>query len=233
MFKRIRKTNHKCRQAFTLTELIVVLVVLAVLAAMIVPALVGYINKAKQARNMEAAEAYRVAIQAVASEYYGKMGTRVSGYEDIYHKGNNIRWDQSPTSNKPEDRAWGEKVLNLVGATRDNEPYIMVFGVVAKENEYGLNVNQVVYVGYLADQKSPSLFYINGQWSNNYPKDTGAIFNKSEDDRNWLKIGKTKNESVKLQLFVVSNKTNTDNDIWIYSSGKMNTLQGHSAKYWK
>ena len=48
MFKRIAKTKHKSRQAFTLVELIVVLVILAVLAAMLVPALTGYIKKTKK-----------------------------------------------------------------------------------------------------------------------------------------------------------------------------------------
>ena len=227
MFKRIRKNEHKCRRAFTLVELIIVLVVLAVLAAMIVPALVGYINKAKQAKDIEAAEAYRVAIQAVASEYYGRMGTRVSGHEGNFLT-KNIRWDAKSSDNDETDRAWGEKVLNLVGATRATEPYIMVFGVVAEENEFGYNQNQVVYVGYLADDKSPSLFYINGQWSNDYPKNTGAVYKK--DNINYLKVGK--NQGVKLQFFVVSNRAKTEDQIWVYSAGKYDTLEGHSAKYW-
>ena len=41
--KRMRKDN----KGFTLVELIVVLVILAILAAILVPALLGYIDKAK------------------------------------------------------------------------------------------------------------------------------------------------------------------------------------------
>ncbi len=48
MFKRINKSRHKGRQAFTLVELIVVLVVLAVIAAITVPALVGYIKRLRE-----------------------------------------------------------------------------------------------------------------------------------------------------------------------------------------
>ena len=53
MLKRIRKTKHKCRQAFTLVELIVVLVVLAILAAILVPALTGYIKRTKKEKYYE------------------------------------------------------------------------------------------------------------------------------------------------------------------------------------
>ena len=45
MFEKIRKMKNK--KGFTLVELIVVLVILAILAALLVPALTGYIDKAK------------------------------------------------------------------------------------------------------------------------------------------------------------------------------------------
>ncbi len=233
MFKRIRKTDHKCRQAFTLVELIIVLVVLAVLAAMIVPALVGYIKKSKEAQSMEAAEAYRVAIQAVASEYYGVNGTAVVGTTDGTQCPN-LRWDDNPKmKNTDVDKAWGLKVLNLVGADRSTEPYILVFGV-ARENDQGINLNQVVYVGYLLDQKSPSLFYVNGKWSNVYPKDSGDVVKETDKKdgklKNFLKLPNGK--KVHIQLFVVSNRTKTMNNIWITSSGGKDTLQGHSAGHY-
>lgn len=42
--------NNK-RRGFTLVELIVVLVILAILAALLIPALTGYIDKAKKTRS--------------------------------------------------------------------------------------------------------------------------------------------------------------------------------------
>lgn len=42
MFKKLKE-----KKGFTLVELIVVLVILAILAALLIPALTGYINKAK------------------------------------------------------------------------------------------------------------------------------------------------------------------------------------------
>ena len=46
MFEKIRKMKNK--KGFTLVELIVVLVILAILAALLVPALTGYIDKARE-----------------------------------------------------------------------------------------------------------------------------------------------------------------------------------------
>lgn len=45
IFEKIRKMKNK--KGFTLVELIVVLVILAILAAMLIPALTGYIDKAR------------------------------------------------------------------------------------------------------------------------------------------------------------------------------------------
>lgn len=76
------KKNNK---GFTLVELIVVLVILAILAAVLVPALLGYIDKAKKKKDMNAASSAYVAAQAVCSEYYAK-GTRPTDkqlWEDI------------------------------------------------------------------------------------------------------------------------------------------------------
>ena len=44
MFKKLKENKKK---GFTLVELIVVLVILAILAALLIPALTGYIDKAK------------------------------------------------------------------------------------------------------------------------------------------------------------------------------------------
>lgn len=40
--------NRKNRRGFTLVELIVVLVILAILASLLIPALTGYVTKAKK-----------------------------------------------------------------------------------------------------------------------------------------------------------------------------------------
>ena len=62
----------KKNKGFTLVELIVVLVILAILAAILVPALLGYIDKAREKQITTNAEAAYVAAQALATEAYGK-----------------------------------------------------------------------------------------------------------------------------------------------------------------
>ncbi|MDO5154871.1 MAG: type II secretion system protein [Eubacteriales bacterium] len=68
------KTNNR---GFTLVELIVVLVILAILAAILVPALLGYIDRAKDEKYVTAARAI-----AMAAE---------STYVEAYADGNDIR----------------------------------------------------------------------------------------------------------------------------------------------
>lgn len=63
-------TTRKNR-GFTLVELIVVLVILAILAAILVPALLGYIDKAKKEKILLEAKDVWTASQAALSECYG------------------------------------------------------------------------------------------------------------------------------------------------------------------
>ena len=60
----------KKKDGFTLVELIVVLVILAILAAILVPTLLGYINKAQVEKNYSTAQTVRVAAQAVYDDEY-------------------------------------------------------------------------------------------------------------------------------------------------------------------
>lgn len=61
----------KNRRGFTLVELIVVLVILAVLASLLIPALTGYIDKAKKDQVVAETRMLHEAVQTVASEAYG------------------------------------------------------------------------------------------------------------------------------------------------------------------
>jgi prepilin-type N-terminal cleavage/methylation domain-containing protein len=65
-------SNKKKNQGFTLVELIVVLVILAILAAILVPALLGYIDRAKSQQIVLNAKSCLTAAQAEMSEMYGK-----------------------------------------------------------------------------------------------------------------------------------------------------------------
>ena len=65
------KNLLKKKDGFTLVELIVVLVILAILAAILVPTLLGYINKAQEEKNYSTAQTVRVAAQSVYDDEVG------------------------------------------------------------------------------------------------------------------------------------------------------------------
>jgi prepilin-type N-terminal cleavage/methylation domain-containing protein len=69
--KKVMKKN----KGFTLVELIVVLVILAILAAILVPALLGYIDRAKQQQIVLNAKSCLTAAQAEMSSMYSKDET--------------------------------------------------------------------------------------------------------------------------------------------------------------
>ena len=70
MLEKIRKL--KDRKGFTLVELIVVLVILAILAALLVPALTGYIDKAKEESIKSETRMVVMAAQTLIDEQYAK-----------------------------------------------------------------------------------------------------------------------------------------------------------------
>ena len=63
-----RKPNNK--KGFTLVEIIVVLVILAILAAILIPSMVGYINKAQKKAAISEARSVTLAAQTVVSDNY-------------------------------------------------------------------------------------------------------------------------------------------------------------------
>lgn len=68
----MKKIRSKSKKGFTLVELIVVLVILAILAAMLVPALTGYIRRARQEKDYQMAASVLTAAQAAATYQYSK-----------------------------------------------------------------------------------------------------------------------------------------------------------------
>ena len=62
--------NRKNKRGFTLVELIVVLVILAILASLLIPALTGYVTKAKKSRRSSPKHGMWTASQAALTRYY-------------------------------------------------------------------------------------------------------------------------------------------------------------------
>lgn len=91
----MKKGSLKTRKhsgGFTLVELIVILVILAILAALLIPALTGYIDKAKKKQVVTETRMLHSAIQTVVAEVYasdeweeyGKAGALDSTTMDKY-----------------------------------------------------------------------------------------------------------------------------------------------------
>ena len=74
---------------FTLVELIVVLVILAILAALLIPALTGYIDKAKQKNVLAETRQVVMAAQTLADEDYANGIADATG-DKATCKGTNI-----------------------------------------------------------------------------------------------------------------------------------------------
>lgn len=73
MFKKLKN-----KKGFTLVELIVVLVILAILAALLVPALTGYIDKARNKQIVSETRSAVMAAQTLVDEAYSKTTQAVS-----------------------------------------------------------------------------------------------------------------------------------------------------------
>ena len=71
----MKKVTKSTKKGFTLVELIVVLVILAILAAMLVPALTGYIKRAREEKDYQMAATVLTAAQSAATYQYSKLTT--------------------------------------------------------------------------------------------------------------------------------------------------------------
>ena len=232
MLKRISKSKHKSRQAFTLVELIVVLVILAVLAAMLVPALTGYIKKAKKERYYDEAHYALVASQSVMTELYGIANG--SAMTSTTTDGNNVIWYTGT------EKEWGDKVLDLMDCGRgsaNGEPYILIVGVGSHKPNAGMDLTQqytVYYVAYVKTKNSPAVFYVNGEWMYKYPrKDNGKVITtKNINGENFRNTIVQNGANIPLQFFIVSNQTGKDpNTSAFWTGNNSDSLYGHSEGY--
>lgn len=90
MLKRLKEMRDN-KKGFTLVELIVVLVILAILAALLIPALTGYIDKAKEKQIVAETRQVVMAAQTLTDEQY-------AGITD----GSAVEYD--PTTTEPATR---------------------------------------------------------------------------------------------------------------------------------
>lgn len=104
MIQMINKLK-KNQKGFTLVELIVVLVILAILAAFTIPAMLGFVNDAKEKAEVSKAREIYVAAQSAATEIYNTTNAAPVWTNSL---------DESTADNKKAN-AFPIKVKKLVG----------------------------------------------------------------------------------------------------------------------
>ena len=193
-------------KGFTLVELIVVLIILAILAAILVPALLGYIDKAKDSQDILAAKNIMTATQSKMAEAYAEGGVAQAANVAVNAKNNDVS-------------LIGTDFANDILKTADDEPYMTIVGL-GDYNEYGKNsdisqrhkVYTVYFVVYWKTKDSDPLFFDGTNWTKTYPwKSSGG------------NVFTVKGEKIKLQFFFLTapNKANLS-DNWNELKGKLN-----------
>lgn len=87
----MKKSVKSSKKGFTLVELIVVLVILAILAAMLVPALTGYIQRARQEKDYQMAATCLTAAQSAATYQYSLGSNGESKITSTTSCGNGVK----------------------------------------------------------------------------------------------------------------------------------------------
>ena len=167
--------KRKKDKGFTLVELIVVLVILAILAAILVPALLGYIDRAKEKQYVLNAKSALTATQAEFSSLYGEGS-------DVVKDGKFVRSAVvAKTADTPDGSAFYVKIqANAEGVDATNP-------AVSKNHDH-YTVKEAIYV------ESGYYCYFNGStWTTTegtptltgytkiYPADTSSNTNSGND----------------------------------------------------
>ncbi|HCA22027.1 MAG TPA: hypothetical protein DEO87_06590 [Lachnospiraceae bacterium] len=217
-----KKINRKNDRGFTLVELIVVLVILAILAAILVPALLGYIDRAKEKKELLHAKNCMTMTQAALSEQYAITGdsltpglqpsNTVIGAGNVKPKTNSTTggvYTDNGSVNATE-MPWAVKILESLdikkGEVKENknDPYCIMFGVgsnVSANTNANIHDKYTIYFFFYMEKKdSTPLWYFNGTWRTTKPSG-------DEIDPNTNEIKTGDKTGMKLQYYIISNKT--------------------------
>lgn len=182
-------------RGFTLVELIVVLVILAILAAILVPSLLGYIDQAKERKNMLNAKNVLTATQTALASAYAN-GTDLKSIH---------------VSNRATSDWTGTKFADEILSTADDKPYMAIVGLGRPNDENNVTPEEkrsmytVYYVVYWQDEKTDPIFFDGSGWSMDYP---------------WVKDGNPGNHfmvngvDTKMSFYFINAPKQKDSDNW-------------------
>lgn len=164
MFKKLKNKN-----GFTLVELIVVLVILAILAALLVPALTGYIDKAREQSLISEGSMVLTAAQATVSEAYGtgditvtKGGTDDAPTYTVALKDNNVATTAAAQ-------------INQLAEVKKGASWAFTVKIDDKDATYkAVKIDTLTY-----SDGTNAITYTNGSWGSTQKKTTTATVTDS------------------------------------------------------
>ncbi len=224
-------SDKKNNAGFTLVELIVVLLILAVLAALLVPQLLGFIDRAKREQSLLNARHLRTAAQAEFDEAYGKATGTLKLGDPVIPLADGLDSSKYGPNKKNGDvnlvgSDFAAKVLKIADMEGDKEPYCFMVAVGSnhdQNNKKPTNVTKhdkytVYYVLYMETEKSDPIYYYNGEFSHTNPR--SFYVEEVFDEYNYVKTGKL--EGMRLQYYIITNHTGKNfmsAEFWDYIKG--------------
>lgn len=189
MGNRMKENNH----GFTLVELVVVIVILAILAAILVPALLGYIHKAKKQQDILRAKNCLTAAQTEFTELYAlgsQIGSKVESNHDVVL----------------QKTSEGKTIANKILEAADDAPYMLIIGTGDYEKYVKTDKHKaytVYFVAYWSEEDKAPIFFNGSEWMSTYPW-------KWEGGNTFRVDG----EDIKMQFYFVSAPSTDKNQNW-------------------
>lgn len=156
----MKKKGIKSNKGFTLVELIVVLVILAILAAILVPALLGYIDSARNKQTLLNARSAMTAAQAELSAIYG-TSAGVPGDIAKPDTGTSVH-NENLKKTADFDNLTPKTTVFKVACAENYPEGGPETGKTRKDYHKAFTVNYVYY-----KDESAEVWYINGEWVDN------------------------------------------------------------------